>query len=62
MPTRFYDFQSYKSRAREREELAADIREITPAVKVLAEAERRRTVARTCRMIARREKRERRQP
>jgi hypothetical protein len=53
-----YNLPRDKSRARERDELAADIRVIVPAVNTLAEAERRRAVIRTCLMIARREKRE----
>lgn len=53
-----YKFQRHKSSARERDELAAAIREITPAVNTLAEEERRRHIIRTCEMMDGREQRE----
>lgn len=62
MAGQIYNLPKHKSRARERDELAAAIREIAPAVNTLAEAERRRAIIRTCLIIGRREKRERRQP
>ena len=52
MASRIYDFERHKSRMRERDELAAAIREITPAAKIIAEELKRTSVILTARMIA----------
>lgn len=52
-----YDFTTRVSRAREPDELAAAIREITPAVKTIAEELKRTSVIRTARVIARNQRR-----
>jgi hypothetical protein len=59
MRSRIYEFPGDKSRARAVDDLAAAIREVAPDLKTLAEAERRRQVIRTCRVIERRERRDR---
>jgi hypothetical protein len=58
MRKRVYEFPSDKSRVRERDELAAAIREITPSAKTIAEEACRRQIIRMCRIIARREVRD----
>jgi hypothetical protein len=60
MATRIYDFNADKARAREREELADAISEITLAVKTIAEELRRDSLIRTASAIDRRERKARR--
>ena len=57
MASRIYDFERHKSNAGERDELAEAIREITPAVKTIAEEAHRHSMIRALRMIARRDRR-----
>lgn len=52
-----YGFHVHKPSASRRGELAAASWAITPAANIIAEEARRRQVVRTCRIIARRERR-----
>lgn len=57
MATRIYDLERHKSRTRERDELHALIREITPAAKTIAEELKKHSIMRTARIIARNQRR-----
>jgi hypothetical protein len=59
MSARIYKFPGNKSRARERDELAAAIRAIAPAMNTLAEEAVRRQTILTCQIIERHERRKR---
>lgn len=54
-----YEFPKAKSSTLAAGELASTIREITPAIKTIAEEAHRRAVIRTCRNIARNDRRAR---
>lgn len=56
MPAKLYVFSKQLSSTAAAKELAAAIREVAPNLRMIAEAERRRQIIRTIRMIAQRQR------